>query len=83
MLLVIEQQDTAFYFAVAYCAWQRETNEDSNGLLREFFPKRTDLAKIMEHELYNALWLINNRPRKCLDFKTPFEVLMYGLGHLE
>lgn len=43
----------------------------------EFFPKRIDLAKITEHELFNMLWLINNRPRKYLVFKTPFEVFMY------
>ena len=79
----IEQQDIDFYFADAYSAWQRGTNENSNGLLREFFPKRTDLAKITEHELFNALWLINNRPRKCLDFKTPFEVLMHEISQLE
>ncbi|XJS10920.1 IS30 family transposase [Aerococcaceae bacterium WGS1372] len=78
----IEQQDIDFYFADAYCAWQRGTNENSNGLLREFFPKGTDLTKITEHELFNALWLINNRPRKCLGFKTPFEVLMHELGQL-
>ncbi|MGX7092421.1 IS30 family transposase, partial [Hutsoniella sourekii] len=55
----------------------------ANGLLREFLPKRTDLAKITEDELFNALWLINNRPRKCLNFKTPFEVFMHELVQLE
>lgn len=79
----IEKQDIDFYFADAYSAWQRGTNENSNGLLREFFPKRTDLAKITEDKLCNALWLINNRPRKCLDFKTPFEILMHELVQLE
>ena len=79
----IEKQEIAFYFADAYSAWQRGTNENSNGLLREFFPKQTDLAKITEQELVNALWLLNNRPRKCLNFKTPFEVLMRELFQLE
>ena len=62
------------YFADAYAAWQRGSNENSNGLLREFFPKRTDLAKVTLDKLTEALVLINNRPRKCLGFKTPFDM---------
>jgi len=56
------------YFADAYTAWQRGSNENSNGLLREFFPKKTDLAKVTLEELTEALMLINNRPRlKTID----------------
>ena len=59
--------DTKLYFADPYCALQREINENSNGLLREFYPKKTDLAAVDEHEFNKNLGLINNRrPRKCL-----------------
>lgn len=62
-----------FYFADPYSAWQRGTNENSNGLLREFFPKKTDLELINDYELIDAIYKINSRPRKCLEFDTPFE----------
>ena len=59
-----EQVKTKFgipmYFADAYAAWQRGTNENSNGLLREFFPKKTDLAKVTLDKLRESLMLINN-----------------------
>lgn len=81
-----EQVETKFgipmYFADAYAAWQRGSNENSNGLLREFFPKKTDLAKVTLDELTNALILINNRPRKCLGFKTPFDMLKHEIRKL-
>ena len=70
------------YFADPYSAWQRGTNENSNGLLREFFPKKTDLAKITDDELVDALLKINGRPRKCLDWKTPLEVFQHEVLHL-
>ena len=57
------------YFTDAYAAWQRESNENSNGLLREFFPKKIDLAKVTLDKLIEVIVLINNRPRKCLGFK--------------
>ena len=78
-----EQVETKFgipmYFADAYAAWQRGTNENSNGLLREFFPKKTDLAKVTLDKLREALMLINNQPRKCLGFKTPFDMLKHEI----
>lgn len=79
----IENHGNDFYFADAYSAWQRGTNENSNGLLREFFPKKTDLSKVTPRQLYEALWLINNRPRKYLDFQTPFEVFIHELSLIE
>ena len=71
-----------FYFADTYSAWQRGTNENSNGLLREFFPKKTDLAKIKNKELVDAIYKINSRPRKCLEFDMPFERFMHELNLL-
>ncbi|HCY5886516.1 TPA: IS30-like element ISSau1 family transposase, partial [Staphylococcus aureus] len=56
------------YFADPYSAWQRGTNENTNGLLREFFPKKTDLAKVNQEQLNYALDSINYRPRKCLNW---------------
>ena len=75
----VEQQGIPFYFADAYAAWQRGSNENSNGLLREFFPKKTDFGTVTADELLRALMLLNHRPRKCLDFKTPFEVFVHEL----
>lgn len=63
------------YFCDPYSAWQKGTNENSNGLLREFYPKGMDLSEVNEEELVNKLELLNNRPRKCLKYKTPMEVI--------
>ena len=80
-----EQVETEFgipNFADAYAAWQRGSNENSNGLLREFLPKKTDLAKVTLDKLTKALMLINNRSRKCLRFKTPFDMLKHEIRKL-
>lgn len=71
-----------FYFADPYSAWQRGTNENSNGLFREFFPKQTDLASIDDYNLIDVIYKINSRPRKCLEFDTPFERFMEELNLL-
>jgi IS30 family transposase len=63
------------YFAKPYSAWQRGTNENTNGLVRQFFPKGTDLAKISEHQFTKVQQLLNDRPRKRLGYRTPNEVL--------
>lgn len=70
------------YFADAYCSWQRGSNENSNGLLREFYPKKTDLSRVHEHDLMGKLFLINSRPRKCLDWKSPIDVFLHEVSHL-
>ena len=80
---IIERDlDILVYFADPYSSWQRGTNENANGLLREFFPKKTDLAQITVQELDEALFLINSRPRKCLGWKTSYEAFMEELSHL-
>jgi IS30 family transposase len=63
------------YFAKPYCAWQRGSNENTNGLIRQFFPKGTDLASIPEHRFTKVQHLLNNRPRKRLGYRTPLEIL--------
>lgn len=70
------------YFADPYSSWQRGSNENSNGLIREFYPKKTDLTRVDEKELTNNLLLINNRPRKCLGWKSPIQMFLHELSHL-
>lgn len=70
------------YFADAYSSWQRGSNENGNGLLREFFPKKTNFDHVTEEEMKQALQLINHRPRKCLGWKTAYEAFEEELLHL-
>jgi len=62
------------YFANAYHSWERGTNENFNGLLRQFFPKKSSFATITQEQIEKAVKLINNRPRKRLNYLTPAEV---------
>jgi IS30 family transposase len=65
---------TRSYFCEPYHSWEKGTVENTNGLIRRFLPKKTDFAKISEEKIAEIeLWL-NNRPRKCLGFRTPAEV---------
>jgi len=68
------------YFANPYSSWERGLNENTNGLLRQFFPKRTDLATVTTAAVANAVRSLNNRPRKCLDYRTPAEELKLLAG---
>lgn len=63
------------YFARPYASWQRGLNENTNGLLRQFFPKGTDFARISHRQVARAEKLLNERPRKGLGYKTPCEIL--------
>lgn len=62
------------YFAHPYHAWERGLNENTNGLLRQYFPKRTDFTRIKEDAVTAAMQRLNMRPRKTLNFQTPYEV---------
>lgn len=62
------------FFADPYAAWQRGTNENTNGLLRYYFPKGTDFQKVSEEEIELTVKKVNHRPRKCLNYRTPHEV---------
>ena len=63
-----EKLDCDVYFADPYCAWQKGTNENCNGLLREFYPKGRNLSRVSPKTLLRNLSLINDRPRKVLNF---------------
>jgi transposase, IS30 family len=68
----------SIYFAHPYHSWERGLNENTNGLLRQYFPKKTNFLKVTEQQLADALYALNHRPRKCLGYKTPHEVFF---GH--
>jgi IS30 family transposase len=68
------------FFADPYAAWQRGTNENTNGLLRFYFPKGTEFSQVSEDELNRAVKRLNHRPRKCLGYRTPYEVMRDALG---
>lgn len=65
------------YFADAYCAWQKGTVENTNGLLRQYYPKKFEFNQTTQEELDEIVEEINNRPRKRLGYKTPKEIF-YG-----
>jgi IS30 family transposase len=65
---------TQCYFAHPYHSWERGSNEQVNGLIRRYLPKGTDFSMITDLQIKTIENKLNNRPRKCLDFKTPLEV---------
>lgn len=71
---VAERLDAGFFFADPYSAWQRGTVENTNGLVRQYFPKKTDFTTLTESDLKLVTLRLNNRPRKSLGFRTPNEV---------
>lgn len=71
-----------FYFPDPYAPWQRGTNENTNGLLREYLPKYQDISPVSDELIASFVDLLNLRPRKCLGWRAPFEVFFDSVLHL-
>ena len=73
---VLERElEAEVYFAHKHCPWERGLNENTNGLLRQFFPKGTDFSTVSPSRLRRAVALLNSRPRKTLGYQTPEDVM--------
>jgi len=71
---VSEILETDFYFAHPYHSWERGLNEHTNGLIRQYIPKKTDFTQISKEEIITIQEKLNHRPRKILGYRTPYEV---------
>jgi len=71
---VAAQLSADFYFAHPYSSWERGVNENTNGLVRQYFPKKSDFSKITDKQINKVVARLNQRPRKTLGYKTPNEV---------
>jgi IS30 family transposase len=71
---IAKELNTDVYFAHPYSSWERGTNENMNGLVRQYFPKKRSFVTITQKEIEFVMDRLNNRPRKCLGFKSPNEV---------
>lgn len=76
---IAEALDADFYFAHPYASWERGLNENTNGLIRQYFPKGCDFTTISDKDIQRAMNKLNNRPRKCLGMKTPNQVF-FGIN---
>jgi IS30 family transposase len=74
-----EKTGLSIYFADPYSAWQRGCNENTNGLLRQYFPKGTNFTDLTENDLALAVKKLNYRPRKCLHYRTPHEIIHHAI----
>lgn len=74
-----EQTNLSVYFAHPYSAWERPTNENTNGLIRDYFPKKTDFSQIPDELIQKVEYDLNTRPRKRLNWLTPLEALSGAL----
>lgn len=81
--LFATETGTRVFFADPHSPWQRPTNENTNGLLRQYFPKGTDLSRWSAEDLEAVAHTLNNRPRKILGWKTPAEVFEEQLRSLQ
>jgi len=72
--LFTKHTDIEVFFCHPYSSWERGTNENTNGLIRDFWPKKTDFSKLSRYQIKKVQTLLNERPRRILEWKTPAEV---------
>ena len=75
--------DIDYYFAKPYHSWERGANENLNGLVRQYFPKKTNFEYITKQEVDEVIHILNNRPRKRFGYKTPNEIFAEKLDNLD
>lgn len=80
--IITEKTGMDIYFAHPYSSWERGTNENTNGIVRRFLPKKTDFNKVGARELNNLQNRLNNRPRKVLGYYTPNEIYQFELNKI-
>ena len=78
---IAEELGIKVYFAHPYLSWERRVNENTNGLIRQYFPKDRELTGITRKEVEQAMEQLNHRPRKTLGFRT-YEVFLSTHTHL-
>lgn len=76
---IAKQLKANVYFAHPYASWERGLNEHTNGLLRQYLPKQMSFDKLKEEQVNKAVSLLNNRPRKSLNYQTPQAVFESGI----
>lgn len=79
---ITKETGIEFYFPAPHQPWARGTNENTNGLLREYFPKGTDISQMTDRLVERVVYNLNTRPRKCLGYATPYEVFYSTTLHL-
>ena len=73
---VSKELDCDYYFTDPYCSWQRGLNENTNGLLRQYWPKSMDFKLIRDEAVRSNLIQLNNRPRKVILYQRPLDMMM-------
>ena len=73
---IAHEAGISWYFCEPYSSWQRGLNENTNGLIRDFYPKRTDFREIRDEDILEVQNILNNRPRKVLQFSTPTKAMV-------
>ena len=75
---IADELGVDFYFTHPYSSWEKGTNENTNGLIRQYFPKGTEFNLISDDLIAKVEKALNDRPRKCLGFKNPAQILKAG-----
>src|SRR5690554_987295 len=79
---IAQALDIDYYFAKPYHSWERGANENLNGLVRQYFPKKTNFENINKQEIERVIKILNNRPRKRFGYKNPNEIFAQKLEEM-